>query len=478
MMKLAVYKKVPEAAPPAKGGVLDLDVTTGAQDLCAIENRLKKMNGLRGYPHPLYDNAIATRRDWFILRGDATMWHLDIAAPIVVGRKFRKRYEVEDVDWGALRSDHRRTDGADEVSILSVSLQDQARLALSKFAFNAHGLFAPQWIVCPSPLQYALEQVVTPGATAFSWRWTNERVFVDCSFNREAKTLFVSSRSLARIRTIVRSANGASYVAPLADAIIHTARRTAYGVISRIGRATGSRTIGKRRLLQGTVIALIGPDGVGKSTQSKAIADFFGRKLACAPIYFGSNDGSWMRVRKKLQLWRNRTDRPSSEHSDTAKRTWLHAHGSALWRIIVAINRRFALWQAKRLAQRGVIVIADRWPQSEEPGILDGPSLRPSAKFPLARALWSIEHRIYQKMSLHQPGLAIHLDCDFSTSHARKPGDIGANAFAARIALMERLRAKHKGVVLLDGRRSQDDVFADLLAAIWEHICATNRIEK
>lgn len=449
-------------------GECDLDLTVPPECLASCEALLQEQGGVRAVPSRFYDNAVPARRDWFVPLSCGKVLHLDIASPIVVGRKFCKAYRL--------------THGPDrrEAAIPLVSVDDEARFALARFAFHhPAGLFHRR-VRCPEDLRRVLEPVLQPGEASPEWEWREGAESAQCRFHRAGGALAIERASLAAIRKAVRRANHASALAPLRDGLVHASRRTAHALVRRLGRLLPGSAIGKRHLAAGTIIALIGPDGVGKSTQSADLARHFGQRLASCPIYLGSNDGSWMRIRRKLALGRKprAAARPSGRSGAarrTGERSWLHAHGSALWRLVIALQRMRALRQALRLAKSGVIVIADRWPQMLEPGLLDGPSLQPPARYRIAQALWRAEQRIYRALARHRPGLMIHLDCDFATSHQRKPGDISADAFAARLDLMARMRAADEAIVVVDARQSREQVFNAIAHEAWRHLGAINR---
>jgi hypothetical protein len=69
----------------------------------------------------------------------------------------------------------------------------------------------------------------------------------------------------------------------------------------------------------------------------------------------------------------------------------------------------------------------------------------------------------------------IHLDCDFSTSNGRKPGDISEDAFELRVALMREMRERDVDVKVVDARQEIDAVTAELWRWVW---FAMNRAQK
>ena len=466
-VSVVVYKNSARIAG-GLAGKGDLDLLVAPESLAACEQALLHDGAVRAVPSRFYDNAIAARRDWFVPLTDGTVLHLDIASPVMVGRKFAKTYRL------SCSADRR------EGLIPLVSAEDEARFALARLAFNVPGWLPLGMVPCPAELADLLAPLLPVGNAHPTWQWREAEHSATCRFHRTGSAIAIERASLAAVRKAARRANRAGPLAPLSDALRHALRRAAHALARRTGRVLAGSAIGKRHLAAGTIIALIGPDGVGKSTQSADLARHFRKRLASCPIYLGSNDGSWMRIRRKLALPRKRrsADRPSPSSNPSRRadeRSFLHAHGSALWRLVIALQRLRALRKALRLARSGVIVIADRWPQILEPGLLDGPSLQPSARYPAAQMLWRAEQRVYRALARHRPGLIIHLDCDFATSNRRKPGDITAEAFAARLDLMARMRAADNAIVVVDARQSRDQVFAAIRREAWRHLGIINR---
>ena len=260
---------------------------------------------------------------------------------------------------------------------------------------------------------------------------------------------------------------------PLPLQAVSFAKRAGHAIGARATKRMAGRRLDRRALLpRGAVVALIGPDGVGKSTQAQRLRERFGARFRTASVYLGSNDGGWTRFRRKI----GRSRKPSlgsdsGSRKSPADRSWKHATGSAMFRLFVALQRLAGLRKAQRLARAGALVICDRWPQGIEPGILDGPALPPAPRHRLAGAISRMEHRIYARMDRERADLFVHLDCDFATSHARKPGDISQGEFARRLELMERLRQREAdrpgAVAVVDARQHRDAVTAAIADAIW-----------
>ena len=230
----------------------------------------------------------------------------------------------------------------------------------------------------------------------------------------------------------------------------------------------------KRRIEPGgAIFALIGPDGVGKSSQAQRVASLFQRKFRCTAVYLGSGEGGW-ELRRFVKRWYHsrkglHRDRSGTSNSQRAPNQD-GATGSltkALSGLAAALERYVTLTLARMLLYLGAIVISDRWPQNLQPGFFDGPSRAVPNGSALIRFLASIERALYRRMARHEPDLAIHMLIDFETSRARKPGDRDPADFEQRLSLMREMRARNPNVRLVDARESFDEVTRELFRWCW-----------
>lgn len=220
---------------------------------------------------------------------------------------------------------------------------------------------------------------------------------------------------------------------------------------------------------RGMVVALVGPDGVGKSRQTARLTSLFQEDYRCTAVYLGSGDGGWKlrrAARRYLRRWRSRPNRtdPEFNASLVAGRELGTSHSifTGLSGVAIAIERYLTMRSAVRLAASGSIIISDRWPQNLQPGLFDGPlRVHPRASHPV-RLLSRIEQSFYRRMEKYRPEVTIHLVSDFETSNARKPGDRTHAEFHERLLLMEEMRRRDPTIKVVDARNEFEEVTRDL----------------
>ena len=228
------------------------------------------------------------------------------------------------------------------------------------------------------------------------------------------------------------------------------------------------------------LIAVVGCDGTGKSTLTADLVKTLSSSCAVERRYLGlisGEDGDKIKRLPVIGVWLERRLAAKSEKtqrmSSKAPALWaaLIMYGLSLW-------RKANLAKAKRLAQSGVLVISDRYPQAEISGFYyDGPGIgveRTSGK--LMTYLAEREKRLYQQMALYQPELIIRLEIDADTAFSRKP-DHNYDELRDKALVMSQLNYNGSKVLNIDARAPYDEVLQTALAAIYPVISA-KRMEK
>lgn len=175
------------------------------------------------------------------------------------------------------------------------------------------------------------------------------------------------------------------------------------------------------------VIAVVGCDGSGKSTLT---ADLFAQLRDEQPtelLYLGQSSGNiadWIRSLPLIGAAFGRYLVRKAERAHAKEKT--SASPDIPTALVIHLLSRWRKHKFRRmlaLDRRGVVVIADRYPQAEVPGFyFDGPGLTArDARNAVVRWLAARELRLYQRMAGHLPALVIRLNIDADTAHARKP---------------------------------------------------------
>lgn len=217
------------------------------------------------------------------------------------------------------------------------------------------------------------------------------------------------------------------------------------------------------------LIAVVGCDGTGKSTLTADLVKALRRQGPAERRYLGLVSGEMGEKIKQLPLVGPRLERRLAAKSEQAQN--MRNRPPGFWGALVMYG--FSLWRvsrlrrARRLAQRGVLVITDRYPQAEIDGFhYDGPGLGVErSRHPLVRRLARREQRLYQRMARWRPALLIRLDIDLDTAHARKP-DHNPAELRDKIAVMSRLHFNGTTILDLDARAPYPQVLDGALRAI------------
>ena len=140
--------------------------------------------------------------------------------------------------------------------------------------------------------------------------------------------------------------------------------------------------------------------------------------------------------------------------------------------LALALEKRRRLRTAWAARNRGMLVVADRYPQALISGFNDGPLLHELAKAdsPLLRRLAAWEAAPYEWAQHHPPDLVIRLDVSPEVADRRKP-ETGSAEVKRRVDAVRSLRfGGDAAVVTVNADRELEQVQRDVRAAVWRNL--------
>ncbi|WP_374943255.1 hypothetical protein [Sphingomonas sp.] len=216
------------------------------------------------------------------------------------------------------------------------------------------------------------------------------------------------------------------------------------------------------------LIAIVGCDGSGKSTLARDLCLDLARTHSVEMHYLGLGSGAIGERIKRWPLIGSVTERVLSNKARRTRTEGDRIPGLATALVVYGFSllrrRRFRAVLAARRA--GVIVVTDRYPQTEVPGFYDGPGLSAASSGSRAVArLAAREARMYAWMASFRPDLVIRLDVDLATAHARKP-DHDSDLLRRKIAATPLLGFAGAAIVDIDARAPYAEVRRQAWAAL------------
>ncbi len=135
-----------------------------------------------------------------------------------------------------------------------------------------------------------------------------------------------------------------------------------------------------------------------------------------------------------------------------------------VWATVVAREKRSKLLAARRGAQRGLVIVTDRYPQDEIVGFNDGPLLTRLSRVP--NWLLRFEAAAYMLARRLPPELVVKLDVLAETAARREP-DMDPALIRQRIADLRRLTFAGARTVRIDAEQPVNDVIRAVQHEIW-----------
>ncbi len=222
----------------------------------------------------------------------------------------------------------------------------------------------------------------------------------------------------------------------------------------------------------GCVVAVIGVDGSGKSTVVAAIRTWLAADIDVVPIYFGTGHGRPSLLLLPLKLivplinLMLKTKPRGASHGDVSNEApgLIYSVLLMAWAVFAALEKRSKLLAARRGANRGLVVLGDRYPQNEIIGFNDGPLLHRLDRVP--RWLRRFEAAAYALAHRLPPDLVIKLEVTPETAARREP-EMDRSVIRDRIAAIPRLAFPGARIARVDAEQPLVAVLRAVKHEIW-----------
>lgn len=232
----------------------------------------------------------------------------------------------------------------------------------------------------------------------------------------------------------------------------------------------------------GVIIAVLGPDGVGKSTQTRQISKTIARKVDVLSLYMGSGKGRGSLERFPLMVISNcgrrlgklfrrifRKEREGVKQARQGFRSRTIGQPYHLaWGLMLALERRKKLRRIAKAKARGFIIVCDRYPQTEIMGYNDGPLLATyrQSKIPGLRQLAEFEKSTYESAQKIAPDIVLKLFCKIEVLAKRRP-ELDVSRIEMKQEGIRALRYSEKTIVFeIDASKGETEVFVEMMERV------------
>lgn len=213
------------------------------------------------------------------------------------------------------------------------------------------------------------------------------------------------------------------------------------------------------------LIAVVGSDGSGKSTLTHELQSWLAEFHPTVVCHLGKQSGNMGRSLARLPLLGRKLEKTIEKKTGKAKTDQGPDLVTAIGIYGFVLRRVGRFQQMLRLRKAGNLIIADRYPQLERPGPMDGLGLDNAQTTGIIGMLARSERRKFTAMVAHLPDLVIRLNVSLDVALTRKPDHV-AESLARKIADLSHLTLQGAPIVDIDADAPLATVLANAKAAI------------
>jgi thymidylate kinase len=220
----------------------------------------------------------------------------------------------------------------------------------------------------------------------------------------------------------------------------------------------GPMRTGKQLVEGGKIIALIGCDGSGKSSLSRDLLSWLTYKLDTHYFYLGKNP--YIKSYNKIIFAKEDFLFRKSFMARAAKKLIGNLY------FLILIRKKVTMLQAARkLRQQGSIILCDRFPQQEIPGMNDGPNLFPRVHSWAAQ----LEQQQFNRVKELGADLVFRLQVSPETASRRKP-EHDFSQIKLKSESINKILLPGARIIDIDSDKPYDQVLLTIKREIWKNL--------
>ena len=465
-------------------GKADFDVLVDKNRISDIETILLANNGKRHNPirfgqYPCVDN-------WLIFDEDTgNIYHLHLHYQIATGKTLLKEYILP---WSKLLFKTRVKDSEFDIYITDPSLELILLTARSVLKSRAS-----DWIrarIGSYKIHNSLNNERYDLRSKADWKKTENylySLFDEGSVPELLRIMqadSIKSRDFRKLTRIIRKTlKYQRRFSPFTSQLLSSYYRFRDLLNKFNSRKCGKCPIIKKTSLTGgLIIAFVGVDGAGKSTMTKEIASWIGKKIECKRFYMGTGDGKttvFVSAMKKANKVAG--DRGINAGSDGKVLTFFNNPFGFIRKLAklfvvcdVEKNNSKKIFKMQQYKLNGGISLLDRYPQIEVDGQNDGPKVCIYER--IFGDTWYIR-RLKKKekdcMSIVKhvvPDVVFRLNISASTSMARKPEQKDIEVFKQKIVDLNRITFQGATIIDIDAEQPYEEELLEVKRVLWRYI--------
>ena len=462
----------------------DFDVLVDKNRLMDIERIIADNNGKRHNPvrfgqYPGVDN-------WLVFDDETgVIYHLHLHYQLATGKKLLKDYiipwenilfetRIRDEEYGIYITDP-------SLELILLSVRSVLKSRLSDWIKARIGLYRLH--IDLENERRALLSKTDFSTLEYYLRMLFDEIYIDHLLSI-MKQENVNSRNFRKLSKIVRKsmrlnrrynalrANTESFF----NQCIHMKNRIDDMFLGKC------RMVKKTCLSGGLIIAFVGVDGSGKSTTTKEISSWMGKKIECKRFYMGAGDGKttpFVHIMKKLN---NMTGERGTHKGNSGKRIFFLKNPIGYIKKFVKMlviydvekNNTKQIKTMQRYRLNGGISLLDRYPQIEMEGRNDGPKIPVYESMigstHLTKRLKRNEEKQLSIVKSIKPDIIFRLNISAETSMARKPEQKDISEFQGKIDDLKKITFQNAFIIDIDAEQPYDDELLEIKRILWNYI--------